>query len=58
MENQEENREVKIGNFVLIENGYTDRYWLNKADGEGMALSDDHMKELESLLAEFYKKHF
>lgn len=57
-DNQKEQGQVTIGEFVLTENCYADRHWLNKTDGEGMALSDDHLKELETLLEEFYKKHF
>lgn len=54
----DEFKEVKIGNFILEENGYADQFWIYRTDREGMALTDKQLEELESLIADFYKKHF
>lgn len=49
---------VTIGDYKLCEKDYADKFWIYTSEGEGMALTDEQVKELESLVHTFYKKHF
>lgn len=53
-----ENKEVRIGEFMLVQKGYADQFWINRLDGEGMAVSGETLKELETLITDFYKRRF
>lgn len=49
--------EAQIGDFVFQENGYANYPWICKTDGEGMAMSEETLKEFLALVEEFYRRH-
>lgn len=51
-------KKVKIGKFILEENGYAEKFWIYTEEYEGMALSNEQTKEFEELIEKFYKEHF
>ncbi len=53
----EENQEVKIGKYTLKQKEYADKFWIYGEGGEGMALGDESLAELEKLIEDFYKRN-
>jgi len=53
---KEKGQEVQVGKFLLQQKGYADQFWIYSDGGEGAALGEQSLKELEAIISDFYKR--